>query len=66
MKEFTINYTHNPTQMEILAKNEEETPEENLIDDKLVVYTALTENNEIITVASCKGCHFSCPHCVEE
>jgi predicted GNAT family acetyltransferase len=22
MKEFTINYTHNPTQMEILAKNE--------------------------------------------
>jgi len=52
--------TYNP------IKVEEETPEENLIDDKLVVYTALTENNEIITVASCKGCHFSCPRCVEE
>jgi len=34
--------------------------------DKLVVYTGLTSENAPVKMASCKGCHFSCPHCVEE
>jgi len=41
------------------------TPQKDLMEDKLVVYTSLTENNEPVKMASCKGCHFACPRCVE-
>lgn len=40
--------------------------EETFAVDKLVVYTGLTSENVPVQMASCKGCHFSCPHCVEE
>lgn len=49
-----------------LTKVEEETTEEDLIEDKLMVYTALNENHEVVTVATCKGCHFVCHHCEPE
>lgn len=39
---------------------------ETLTVDRLVVYTGLTAENMPVKMASCKGCHFSCPHCVEE
>ena len=40
--------------------------EETFVADKLIVYTGLTSENVPVKMASCKGCHFSCPHCVEE
>lgn len=39
--------------------------EENKLPEKIMVYTSLNENNEPVKMASCKGCHFSCPKCVE-
>lgn len=42
------------------------TGQETVTIDKLEVYTELTYNNEPIQMASCKGCHFVCPHCVPE
>lgn len=36
------------------------------INDVVVVYTVMAENNTIIPVATCKGCHFECPHCEVE
>ena len=38
---------------------------ENKLSEKIVVYTSLNENNEPVKMASCKGCHFVCPKCVE-
>ena len=48
----------------------EETEEQDInqanINDIVVMYTVATENNTIIPVASCRGCHFECPHCEVE
>lgn len=39
--------------------------QENELSEKITVYTSFNENNEPIKMASCKGCHFVCPKCVE-
>lgn len=52
--------TYNP------IKIEEETTEESLMENKFVVYTGLSETNQPIKIGTCQGCHFACPHCVEE
>lgn len=39
--------------------------EENKLSEKITIYTSFNENNEPIKMASCKGCHFVCPKCIE-
>lgn len=39
--------------------------EGNKLPEKITVYTSFNENNEPIKMASCKGCHFVCPKCIE-
>lgn len=67
-QELTIEYRYDPQYpigdyLDTLVPNELTDAEK--LSEKITVYTSFNENNEPIKMASCKGCHFICPKCVE-